>query len=199
MSQRTPEQVRMFDLIKAIVAGLLLLLLIMLLVVRFVFLRPAPTAPTIVPTATLIRATTANIEIPTSVPTATSLPTSPPTATVTLVPSPIPTATEVAKATPTNTQLPTAIPLPTNTLAPTNAPAPTLTSTPVVSGTLCPPYGARGEDLGATYITVYCDTLSNIAERTGVSLQALINANPQIPDPNLIFSGNVVVIPAPRK
>jgi len=53
--------------------------------------------------------------------------------------------------------------------------------------------------LGATYITVYCDTLSNIAERTGVSLKALIESNPQIPDPNLIFSGSVVIIPTPRK
>ncbi len=41
------------------------------------------------------------------------------------------------------------------------------------------------------------DTLFFIAQRFGVTLQALIAANPQIPDPNLIFPGQVITIPCP--
>jgi len=36
----------------------------------------------------------------------------------------------------------------------------------------------------------------NIARRFGISLDALINANPQVPDPNLIFPGQELCIPA---
>jgi spore coat assembly protein SafA len=39
------------------------------------------------------------------------------------------------------------------------------------------------------------DTLFLIAKRFGVSLDALIRANPQIKDPNLIFPGDIVFIP----
>jgi LysM repeat protein len=196
MRGRTPSQIRRYDIFKTIMTIVLLLLLISLLAFRFLRGTPAP-APTLKPTVVItteaplptqgIVATT----IPTSTSTATVTPTSPPEPTFTLVPSLTPSATSIATSitAPTNTQQPT----PTFTLAPT------LTPTVVPVGTACPPYGARGTDLGATYITVYCDTLSNIAESTGVSLEALIKANPQIPDPNLIFSGNVVVIPAPRK
>ena len=45
------------------------------------------------------------------------------------------------------------------------------------------------------YVVRPGDTLSGIAERFGVSLKALEAANPQIPDPNLIFPGQVIVIP----
>jgi predicted chitinase len=40
------------------------------------------------------------------------------------------------------------------------------------------------------------DTLTAIAAKTGVSLKALIAANPQIKNPNLIFPGDAVNIPA---
>ena len=40
------------------------------------------------------------------------------------------------------------------------------------------------------------DTLSAIAQRSGVSLQAVIAANPQIANPNLIYPGQQVRIPA---
>lgn len=49
---------------------------------------------------------------------------------------------------------------------------------------------------GFFYTVVSGDTLFTIAQRFGVSLQALINANPQIPNPNLIFPGQVICIPA---
>ena len=39
------------------------------------------------------------------------------------------------------------------------------------------------------------DTMATIAQRAGVSLGALINANPGIADPNLIYSGNIISIP----
>ncbi|UNC91782.1 SafA/ExsA family spore coat assembly protein [Candidatus Contubernalis alkaliaceticus] len=43
------------------------------------------------------------------------------------------------------------------------------------------------------------DTLFKIAQREGVSLDALIRANPQIKDPNLIFPGQKVFIPTKPK
>ena len=39
------------------------------------------------------------------------------------------------------------------------------------------------------------DTLSGIAAMYGVSLDALIAANPQIKNPNLIYAGDKVAIP----
>jgi|ERR1700733_3578747 tyrosinase len=50
-----------------------------------------------------------------------------------------------------------------------------------------PPHG--------TYVVQSGDTLSGIAQKLGVSLQALEAANPQISDPNLIFPGQLVTIP----
>jgi spore coat assembly protein SafA len=46
-----------------------------------------------------------------------------------------------------------------------------------------------------TYTVQKGDTLFLIAKRFGVPLDALIRANPQIKDPNLIFPGDVVFIP----
>ncbi|MDI3281639.1 MAG: LysM peptidoglycan-binding domain-containing protein, partial [Bacillota bacterium] len=47
------------------------------------------------------------------------------------------------------------------------------------------------------YIVQRGDTLFLIARRFGVSLEALIAANPQLPDPNRIFPGQVLIIPRP--
>lgn len=44
------------------------------------------------------------------------------------------------------------------------------------------------------YVTT-AETLTSIAQRTGVSLQAIILANPQIVDPNLIFVGQIINVP----
>ena len=46
-----------------------------------------------------------------------------------------------------------------------------------------------------TYIVKKGDTLWGIAKRYGVTLSALIAANPQIKNPNLIYPGNEVRIP----
>ena len=53
----------------------------------------------------------------------------------------------------------------------------------------CPP-GFQGR-----YTVAPGDTMYFIAQRFGVSLDALIAANPQITDPNLIFPGDVLCVP----
>ena len=45
------------------------------------------------------------------------------------------------------------------------------------------------------YTVVPGDTMFFIAQRFGVSLNALIAANPHIPNPNLIFPGDVLCVP----
>ena len=45
------------------------------------------------------------------------------------------------------------------------------------------------------YLVKKGDTLWGIAKRCGVSLTALIAANPQIKNPNLIYPGDRVTIP----
>lgn len=50
---------------------------------------------------------------------------------------------------------------------------------------------------GFIYTVQPGDTMFLIAQRFGVSLSALIAANPQIPDPSRIFPGQQICIPAP--
>ncbi len=47
------------------------------------------------------------------------------------------------------------------------------------------------------YVVQPGDTMFFIAQRFGVTLEALIAANPQISDPNLVFPGDVLCIPVP--
>lgn len=56
--------------------------------------------------------------------------------------------------------------------------------------TACPP-GFQGR-----YTVVGGDTMFTIAQRLRVTLQALVAANPHIPDPNVIFPGDVLCVPA---
>ena len=49
---------------------------------------------------------------------------------------------------------------------------------------------------GQLYTVRSGDTLFFIARRNNISLQSLIDANPQITDPNTIFPGQVICIPA---
>ena len=55
----------------------------------------------------------------------------------------------------------------------------------------CPP-GFQGR-----YIVQPGDSMFSIAQRFGVSLQALINANPHIPNPAVIFPCDVLCVPGP--
>lgn len=48
---------------------------------------------------------------------------------------------------------------------------------------------------GFIYTVVSGDTLFFIAQRFGVNLNAIIAANPQIPNPNLIFPGQRICVP----
>ncbi|AOY78099.1 LysM peptidoglycan-binding domain-containing protein [Clostridium formicaceticum] len=50
---------------------------------------------------------------------------------------------------------------------------------------------------GTIYIVQRGDTMFNIARRFGVTLQRLIEANPQIPDPNVLDIGQRICVPAP--
>lgn len=70
--------------------------------------------------------------------------------------------------------------------------------TEVDASAVSPEEGQDGSAAGgeAAYYTVKKgDTLWGIAKRCGVSLTALIAANPQIKNPNLIYPGNRVRIP----
>ena len=60
--------------------------------------------------------------------------------------------------------------------------------------------GARTSSAAAaedTYVVQRGDTLTQIAREHGVSLAALLQANPQIADPNLIHVGERIAIPSP--
>jgi LysM repeat protein len=47
-----------------------------------------------------------------------------------------------------------------------------------------------------TYVVQWGDTMRKIAARYGVSLKELIAANPHIPNPNLIYRGQVIYLPS---
>ena len=55
--------------------------------------------------------------------------------------------------------------------------------------------GPAGQLKGDLYIVGACDTLTWIGESTGVSLEALIAANPQLRDPDWIYPGQVIRLP----
>jgi hypothetical protein len=52
-----------------------------------------------------------------------------------------------------------------------------------------------GEDQGTTWLVDRCDTMSYIARQTGIPLDALIAANPQIRNPDIILPGWRVNLP----
>ena len=52
-----------------------------------------------------------------------------------------------------------------------------------------------GIDRDSTYIVGTCDTLSAIGQAKGVTLEAVVAANPQFEDPDLIFPGDFVYLP----
>ena len=58
------------------------------------------------------------------------------------------------------------------------------------------PRTASSDDGGGSYAVERGDTLSQIAGKAGVSLRALIEANPQIVNPNRIYPGDRLRIPA---
>jgi len=108
---------------------------------------------------------------------------------------PMPDSTKLATPTPPPAPATQPTPTPTPSVLPATPqpPLPSPTAEFAV-GTRCPNFDwpiPRGED----YIVQPGDTLSCIAARAGVRLQALVAANPQITNPDLIHSGNTIHIP----
>jgi LysM repeat protein len=56
---------------------------------------------------------------------------------------------------------------------------------------------AAQTECGDTYIVRAGDTLRDIADQCGVTMQAVLEANPSIENPNLIFVGEVIDLPQP--
>lgn len=54
---------------------------------------------------------------------------------------------------------------------------------------------AYGVDQGKVWLVDRCDTMSFIARQTGIDLNALIAANPQVLDPDLIYPGQLITLP----
>ena len=87
------------------------------------------------------------------------------------------TPTEQANISPSPTSTPTPTPISTPTLVSTPEATPTPTPTPMIEHTVL-----DGE------------TISGIATRYGVTTQQIMELNPSL-DPNLIFTGEVILIP----
>lgn len=66
----------------------------------------------------------------------------------------------------------------------------------VTAVSAAPPQEAAAQQFTGFYYTVqWGDSLSQIAVRYGTTMQALMLANPQIVNPNLIYAGTVLFIP----
>jgi nucleoid-associated protein YgaU len=126
---------------------------------------------------------------------------SPSAVTPSVTPSPVPTLTLTPIPTLITTPSPTATPSSTATPSPTATPSasPTASPTPVPTDV----YAARRAALPVcsgvpgchTYTVVNGDTLSGLASYFGLSLARLEQYNPQITDPDLIITGQKVLIP----
>jgi LysM repeat protein len=64
----------------------------------------------------------------------------------------------------------------------------------IPSGYTPPP--ASQPTYGGTYVVQLGDTLGIIAKKTGASVSALLAVNPQITNPSLIYTGQVIYLPA---
>lgn len=107
-----------------------------------------------------------------------------------LVPSATPTRVEVAsstEATPTRTAEPTAA-----ATAQATVPVATATQAPTPEPTTAP--GTGGEEI--TYEVRWGDTLARIARQFGTTVEAIMERNPSITDPNRVNAGSVLVIPS---
>jgi LysM repeat protein len=117
------------------------------------------------------------------VPTATTRPTATPTPSIPVVPTP----TKLVTPTPTPTKSPTPVPTKSATPAPTKSPTPT----PTKSATPTPTPSASAS---VRYYTVVAgDTLTKIANRYGVSIQAIKTANKMTTD--VVQLGQKLIIP----
>lgn len=182
MSQhRTTSQIRALDRFKGI-ALLLLVVILMTVLLRGCLAQPASNPS------------------PTTAPVTTSVAPAPPSQTPAPAEAAEATPTEalgLTSATPGETMPETTTPTVTPPSVTEAASAPATTSptpTPTLQGTAqCE--GPTGVDQGEVWIVGECDTLYSISQLTGIPFAALVAANPQIPDPNIIFPGQVVNLP----
>ena len=105
---------------------------------------------------------------------------------------PAPSQSE-ALYTPSATPSPSPSPTRTFTLPPTPTAAPT--STPVATDSPSP--SPRPSPTFKSYVVKTGETLGALAQRFGVTLQALLAANPDITDPRHIRVGQILLIPPP--
>jgi formylglycine-generating enzyme len=84
---------------------------------------------------------------------------------------------------------PVAVTVTATAVAITPTPAPTVVAAAATAH--CVP----GIDQGSTYVVGTCEWLSKIARALGIDYGALLAANPQITNPNLIFAGQVIQLP----
>lgn len=120
-----------------------------------------------------------------------------PSPTVEATAEPTTATTATAEAT-TPAAAATATPIATATAT---APAPTAAATQVAQGTRPAPIAVNceaqpGLDLGDRYVVGACDWLAKIARQLGVSYAALLAANPQISNPDVIVPGQVLNVPS---
>lgn len=109
------------------------------------------------------------------------------------VPTPSGDLAQLASPTPTvSTEVPLATPLPTLPLEATPTEAP---GGPPVQATAIPTYAAPTGGQSGTYTVQWGDWLNKIAQRYGVTYQALIALNPSI-DPNKLYPGQIINVPA---
>lgn len=66
----------------------------------------------------------------------------------------------------------------------------------IPTGYAYPNYPVSYPNYGGNYTVRWGDTLAKIAARNGVSLSAILTANPQIWNPSFIYAGQVITIPA---
>jgi hypothetical protein len=177
MSQhRTTSQIRALDRFKGI-ALVLLVAILMTVLLRGCLAQPAsdpspttaPATPSVAPAPPSPTPAEATSTEPSGLTSATPGETMPETTTPTITP---PSATEAASA----------------PAATSPTPTPTLQATPEC-------VGPTGIDQGEVWIVGECDTLHRISQLTGIPFAALVAANPQIPDPNIIFPGQVINLP----
>jgi LysM repeat protein len=111
-----------------------------------------------------------------------------PTFTPTFTPSPIPpTPPPPPTFTPTATRVVSPTDTPTPEGGPTSAPPPEATATPVPAET---------QPGRTTHVVQPGENLSQIAQRYGVSVEAIVQVN-GLEDPSLIHTGQTLIIPAP--
>lgn len=91
----------------------------------------------------------------------------------------------------------------THTIVPSPLPQTTSTPSPLMTRTLTPsPLGTQigcsgfGQLRGMHWIVAGCDTLTRISQVTGISLDKLLAANPEIEDPDLIYPSQRIRLPA---